>query len=86
MLEFYLTTCIISFIILIASNFLVIEALKIKKRKLKNGGSKVKGLLLQMIISLIPIIRLMVIISLYTIAFCSDERFKKDFGTIEEDK
>jgi len=71
---------------MIASNFIVIETLKNKKRKLKGSGSKGKSLLLQMAISLVPIYRLLLIISFYIIAFCDDETFKNKFGTIGEDK
>jgi hypothetical protein len=70
---------------MLSSNFIVTESLKVKKRKLKDPGSKSKGLLLQIIISLVPVFRIIVIIGFYIIAFCSDKTFKENYGTIEEE-
>lgn len=85
MLKFYFSSCIISLIIIIASCIISTSWLKASNRILKKTNTKkFVGIINMILISCIPILRVLSIIAIFFISICSDKTFKENFGTINK--
>lgn len=86
MLKLYLESCVLSAISIIIAAVVCSILLKSMGRKLnKSNVKKSKIIFAFIIVSMVPILREIIIFTMFHIVLCSDECFLENYGKIERD-
>lgn len=86
MLELYLGSCVLSAISIIIADIACSALLKSMGRKLnKSNVKKSKIIFAFIMVSMVPILREIIIFTMFHIVLCSDECFLENYGKIERD-
>lgn len=86
MLELYLGSCVLSAISIIIAGITCSALLKSMGRKLDKSNVKKSKIIFEFImVSMVPILREIIIFTMFHIVLCSDECFLENYGKIERD-